>query len=131
MASPGPHADPAVLERLVAEWAPRGVRSIDLPKAELPVWQAYFANGERAYFGPDDGTLLLRRGPDNDVLMWLHEWHVGPRHGQAGTRHYRLDLAGAALERFVPVVAQAWALAIALEGTRTAPGAKVGDLAPQ
>lgn len=71
-----PHADPAVLERLVAEWAPRGVRSIDLPKAELPVWQAYFANGERAYFGPDDGTLLLRRGPDNDVLMWLHEWHV-------------------------------------------------------
>lgn len=71
-----PHADPAVLERLVAQWAPQGVRSIDLPKPELPVWQAYFSNGERAYFAPDDGALLLRRGPDNDVLMWLHEWHV-------------------------------------------------------
>lgn len=71
-----PHADPVVLEQLVAQWAPRGVRSIDLPKPELPVWQAYFANGERAYFAPEDGALLLQRAPDNDVLMWLHEWHV-------------------------------------------------------
>lgn len=71
-----PHADPAVLERLVAQWAPQGVRSMDLPKPGLPVWQAYFANGERAYFSPEDGALLLRRSADNDVLMWLHEWHV-------------------------------------------------------
>lgn len=70
------HADPAVLEQLMAEWGPRGLRSLDLPKAELPVWQGYFEDGGRAYFAPEDGRLLLTRTPHSDALLWLHEWHT-------------------------------------------------------
>lgn len=80
------HVDPTVVEHLVAKWAPRGMRSMDLPKAELPVWQAYFENGERAYFSPDDGSLLLLRNPASDPLLWLHEWHTALLAHEAGNQ---------------------------------------------
>lgn len=76
LVSHSPRTDPAVLAELVDTWAPKGMRSMDLPQPDLPVYQGFFGSGQRAYFSPEDGRLLLWRSPDNDVLMWLHEWHV-------------------------------------------------------
>lgn len=73
-----------VLERIVDEWRPRGLRTLDLPRAELPVWQGYFEDGHRGYFAPDDGRLLLTRSHHDDWLLWLHELHVELLGGAAG-----------------------------------------------
>ena len=77
-------ADAAALERIVDEWRPRGLRSLDLPRVELPVWQGYFEDGRRAYFAPEDGRLLLVRSHQDDWLLWLHELHVELLGGEAG-----------------------------------------------
>lgn len=79
-----PVADGRVLEGLIARWAPEGMRSLDLPRDELPVWQAYFQDGHRQYFAPEDGALLLYRSHHDDVLLFLHEWHVELLGGKAG-----------------------------------------------
>ena len=76
LASFEPVADGAVMGRLLEEWTPRGLTVLDLPRDELPVWQAYFADGRRGYFSPKDGELLLMRSHHDDWLMWLHHWHV-------------------------------------------------------
>ncbi|MDH5821839.1 PepSY-associated TM helix domain-containing protein [Luteimonas sp. RD2P54] len=77
-------ADGRVLERIVDEWGPRGLRSLDLPRDGLPVWQGYFEDGRRGYFAPVDGSLLLTRSHHDDWLMWLHELHVELLGGKAG-----------------------------------------------
>ncbi|GAB3729005.1 PepSY domain-containing protein [Luteimonas pelagia] len=79
-----PIADGRVLEGIVETWRPRGLRALDLPHADLPVWQGYLADGSRAYFAPDDGRLLLERSHHDDVLLWLHEFHVELRAGPTG-----------------------------------------------
>lgn len=77
-------ADGRVLAHLIERWGPEGMRSLDLPRAELPVWQAYFEDGHRQYFAPEDGALLLYRSHHDDVLLWLHEWHVDLLAGKTG-----------------------------------------------
>lgn len=77
-------ADSRVLAALVERWAPDGLRSLDLPHADLPVWQGYFQDGHRAYFAPEDGALLLYRSEHDDVLLWLHEWHTKLLAGETG-----------------------------------------------
>lgn len=70
------HADGRVLELILDEWRPHGLRTLDLPRAELPVWQGYLEDGRRVYFAPADGDLLLVRSHHEDALLWLHELHV-------------------------------------------------------
>ncbi|MCF7222568.1 PepSY-associated TM helix domain-containing protein [Marilutibacter chinensis] len=79
-----PVARAPVLERIADEWGPRGLRSLDLPREALPVWQGYFADGHRGYFSPVDGSLLLTRSHRDDWLLWLHELHVELLGGKAG-----------------------------------------------
>ncbi len=76
--------------RLLAEWQPRGLRSADIPSRRLPVWQAYFPDGERRYFDPASGELLLIRNADNDPVLWLRELHTHLLYGETGE-----DLLGA------------------------------------
>ncbi|KRG70116.1 PepSY-associated TM helix domain-containing protein [Pseudoxanthomonas dokdonensis] len=77
-------ADGHVLDTILADWGAHGLRSLDLPRAELPVWQGYFADGSRGYFAPESGDLLLVRDTGNDPLMWLHHWHVELLGGESG-----------------------------------------------
>lgn len=79
-----PRADSRALQRILDEWTPQGLRSLDLPRAELPVWQGYLEGGRRAYFAPEDGRLLLVRSHHDDALLWLHELHVELLGGKAG-----------------------------------------------
>lgn len=92
LAAHAPVADGAVLERVLAQWTPQGLTAIDLPRAALPVWQAYFGDGSRRYFAPEDGTLLLARSEHDDVLLWLHELHTALLGGEAG--HQVLGVIG-------------------------------------
>lgn len=92
LAAHAPVADAAVLERVLAQWTPRGLTSIDLPREALPVWQAYFSDGSRRYFAPEDGALLLARSEHDDALLWLHELHTALLGGEAG--HQVLGVIG-------------------------------------
>lgn len=83
-ALPTPTQEAVVLERIAREWSSRGLRSADLPDAELPVWQLYFNGGVRRYLDPASGELLLTRTPDNDVLLALRDWHTHLLAGHAG-----------------------------------------------
>ncbi len=84
LAAHAPVADGAVMGRILETWTPRGLSALDLPRADLPVWQGYLADGGRAYFAPDDGRLLLVRTAEDDWLMWLHELHVHLLGGEPG-----------------------------------------------
>ncbi|MGO4223015.1 PepSY-associated TM helix domain-containing protein [Lysobacter sp. TAF61] len=77
-------ADGRVLAALIERWQPEGLRSLDLPQDDLPVWQGFFEDGHRAYFAPENGALLLYRSEDDDVLMWLHAWHTKLLGGETG-----------------------------------------------
>ena len=83
-ALPTPAQEAAVLERIAREWSPQGLRSADLPDAELPVWQLYFNGGVRRYLDPASGELLLTRTPGNDALLALRDWHTHLLAGRAG-----------------------------------------------
>ena len=83
-ALPTPVQEAAVLDRIAREWSSRGLRSADLPDAELPVWQLYFNGGVRRYLDPVDGELLLTRSADNDALLALRDWHTHLLAGHAG-----------------------------------------------
>lgn len=83
-ALPDATARAAVLARLAREWSPEGLRSADLPTAELPVWQLYFPGGTRRYLDPSDGSLLLTRTPGSDPLLALREWHTHLLAGKTG-----------------------------------------------
>lgn len=73
--------DARVLDALVA----RGdVASADLPRAALPVWQAYAKEGRRLYLHPDDGRVLLERTSANDWLLWIRELHTHLLAGKNG-----------------------------------------------
>lgn len=84
LAAHAPVADGTVLAAILSDPASRGLRSIDLPRPALPVWQGYFADGSRRYFAPEDGALLLARSVDNDWLLWLRDLHVRLLAGEAG-----------------------------------------------
>jgi uncharacterized iron-regulated membrane protein len=77
-------ADSRALQRILDEWTPQGLRALDLPRAELPAWQGYLEDGRRAYFAPEDGSLLLVRSQHDDALLWLHELHVELLGGSVG-----------------------------------------------
>lgn len=83
-ALPTPTQQAAVLERIVRDWSPRGLRSADLPTADLPSWQLYFDGSVRRYLDPASGDLLLTRTPSNDVLLALRDWHTHLLGGPTG-----------------------------------------------
>lgn len=68
--------DAGVLARIIGSQQSQGLRSLDLPREALPVWQGYFEDGSRRYFASDDGAHLLTRTPGDDWLLWLHDLHV-------------------------------------------------------
>lgn len=79
-------ADGRILAHIIEEWGPGGLRTLDLPRQALPVWQGYFEDGRRGYFSPADGSLLLSRSHRDDWLLWLHEFHVELLGGPAGKK---------------------------------------------
>lgn len=81
---PAPAQREAALARIVADWQPRGLSSLDLPSAQLPVWQGYFPDGERRYFDGASGELLLVRNKSNDWMLWLRDLHTHLLAGKAG-----------------------------------------------
>ena len=83
-ALPDATARAAVLTRIAHEWPSRGLRSADLPTAELPVWQLYFSDGSRRYLDPSDSSLLLTRAPGSDLLLTLRDWHTHLLAGKTG-----------------------------------------------
>lgn len=83
-ALPTPRQEAMVLGRMAREWSPQGLRSADLPHADLPVWQLYFDGGVRRYLDPASGELLLTRTPDNDLLLALRSWHTQLLAGDVG-----------------------------------------------
>lgn len=87
-----PVAEPRVLAAVLEEWTPRGLSAIDFPRESMPAWQAYFDDGSRRYFATDDGALLLTRTTGDDVLLWLHEFHVDLLAGEPG--HQVLGVVG-------------------------------------
>jgi len=66
--------DGAALSRVLAA-AGHGVRSVQFPDRELPVWQVTKPDGTRLYFD-DNGDLLLRRTPHGDPLGIIRDWHT-------------------------------------------------------
>lgn len=83
-AAPGDAQAGAVVDALRREWTARGIGAIDFPRDDLPVFQAYFTDGSRRYFSPEDGSLLLTRTPGDDWLLWLHELHTDLLAGAIG-----------------------------------------------
>lgn len=83
-ALPSPAQRAQALERIVGHWQAQGMSSLDLPSAQLPVWQAYFPDNERRYFDPANGELLLTRNTGNDLLLWLRDLHVHLLAGKTG-----------------------------------------------
>ncbi|KRA17924.1 PepSY-associated TM helix domain-containing protein [Lysobacter sp. Root604] len=83
-APPSPAQREAALARIVADWQAQGLSSLDLPSAQLPVWQGYFPDGERRYFDGASGELLLVRNKGNDWVLWLRDWHTHLLSGKAG-----------------------------------------------
>lgn len=84
LAVQAPVADGRVLASVLDAWTPRGLSAIDFPRDAMPAWQAYFDDGSRRYFATDDGALLLTRTTGDDLLLWLHEFHVELLGGEAG-----------------------------------------------
>jgi uncharacterized iron-regulated membrane protein len=82
-ALPTPAQEAAVLQRIAHDW-PQGLRGVDLPRADLPVWQLYFSGNVRRYLDPASGVLLLTRSTDNDVLLALRDWHTHLLAGRNG-----------------------------------------------
>lgn len=79
-----PHADGAVLGAILARETPAGLRSIQLPDPSMPTYVGFYGDGRRAYFAPQDGSTLLVRDTDDDVLLWLQDLHVHFLAGEAG-----------------------------------------------
>lgn len=76
-------ADGAVLAGILERETPHGLRSVQLPDADLPTFVGFYADGRRGYFAPEDGGLLLMRSTNDDLLLWLQDLHI---HFLAGER---------------------------------------------
>ena len=63
------HADGTVLADILERETPAGLRSIQLPDARMPAFVAFYEDGRRGYFAPEDGRTLLMRSTDDDVLL--------------------------------------------------------------
>lgn len=74
----------AVLERIHAGRWSAPVRSVELPSAELPVWQVALGRETRVYLDPVDGHELLRRSKADDVVLWLRDLHTHLLSGKTG-----------------------------------------------
>lgn len=81
-----PRADGEVLAGILARESTNGLRGVQLPHAERPVWTGFYGEGRERLFAPDDGRLLLERTTDNDVLVWLFELHAHLLGGETGKR---------------------------------------------
>lgn len=82
--TPGSQARGRAMARIVSEWRARGMTSLDLPSAGLPVWQAYLPGNERRYFDPASGELLLVRTIGNDPVLFLRDLHAHLLSGKTG-----------------------------------------------
>lgn len=60
------------------------VRSVELPSAELPVWQVALAGEVRVYLDPADGRELMRRSKADDAVLWLRDLHTHLLTGKNG-----------------------------------------------
>jgi uncharacterized iron-regulated membrane protein len=83
-ALPTPEQRAAVLQQVYEARWPAPLRSIELPSAELRVWQLYLAGDTRIYLHPTDGHPLLSRAPSDDAVLWLRYLHTHLLSGRAG-----------------------------------------------
>ncbi|MFC4764831.1 PepSY-associated TM helix domain-containing protein [Dyella koreensis] len=74
----------AVLQHIHETRWPLPLRSVDLPDADLPVWQLFLDGQTRVYLDPIDGRQLLLRSPDNDCVLWLRYLHTHLLGGKTG-----------------------------------------------
>jgi uncharacterized iron-regulated membrane protein len=77
-------ADGEVLQAILAREGPRGLRSIQLPDPSMPTFVGFYEDGRRGYFAPEDGSTLLVRSTDDDLLLWLQDLHIHLLSGEAG-----------------------------------------------
>lgn len=66
-----------------AHW-PAPLRSVELPSAELPVWQVSLAGEVRVYLDPVDGRELMTRSKADDAVLWLRDLHTHLLTGKNG-----------------------------------------------
>lgn len=74
----------AVLRRIHETSWPAPLRSVELPNAELPVWQVALAGEVRVYLDPADGRELLVRSKADDPVLWLRDLHTHMLTGKNG-----------------------------------------------
>jgi uncharacterized iron-regulated membrane protein len=72
------------LDRILASDEGRSLRSITLPDHELTAFEGGAKNGDRLYFDPADGRLLLTRVAKRDPLLILLDWHTHLLGGSTG-----------------------------------------------
>ncbi|QDE41349.1 PepSY domain-containing protein [Luteibacter pinisoli] len=72
------------LEAVLASPQAKGLRSLALPDAELPVWEAQARGGDRMYFDASTGEPLLTRHKSGDGLLTLLDWHTHLLTGEVG-----------------------------------------------
>jgi len=72
------------LDRILAGEEARSLRSIALPDDELAAFEGSAKNGDRLYFDPADGRLLLTRSAKSDPLLMLLDWHTHLLGGSTG-----------------------------------------------
>ncbi|WP_201316373.1 PepSY-associated TM helix domain-containing protein [Dyella sp. EPa41] len=64
------------LDRILASDEGKSLRSITLPDDGLAAFEGGAKNGDRLYFDPTDGRLLLTRVARRDPLLILLDWHT-------------------------------------------------------
>jgi uncharacterized iron-regulated membrane protein len=72
------------LQAILASPHGKGLRSLSLPDAELPVWEGQERGGNRSYFDAGTGELLLQRNKSGDGLLTLLDWHTHLLSGETG-----------------------------------------------
>jgi len=72
------------LDRILASDEGGSLRSITLPDDELTAFEGSAKNGDRLYFDPTDGRLLLTRVAKRDPLLILLDWHTHLLGGSTG-----------------------------------------------
>lgn len=72
------------LDRILAGDEGKSLRSITLPDDTLTAFEGTAKNGDRLYFDPADGRLLLTRVAKRDPLLILLDWHTHLLSGSSG-----------------------------------------------